>query len=139
MLFNSCDFRFFFPPAVVVFYMLKHRYRWTLLLFCSYLFYAYMEPMLLLLVWTSTMVAYYCGLKMEQYSENKIRKRFLYLGIAVNLGLLFFFKYFVFFTQNAIEVLDFFGIQAANAAQGNHSDYVKILLPIGISFYTFQT
>lgn len=139
MLFNSFDFLFFFPLAVVVFYMLKHRYRWIWLLFCSYFFYAYLEPMLLLLLWTSTIVDYYCGLKMEQYSENKIRKRFLYLSIAVNLGLLFFFKYFVFFTQNAVEVLDFFGIQTADAAQGNHSDYVKILLPIGISFYTFQT
>lgn len=139
MLFNSFDFLFFFPLAVAVFYLLKHRYRWIWLLFCSYFFYMYLEPMLLLLLWTSTIVDYYCGLKMEQYNETKIRKRFLYLSIVTNLGLLFFFKYFIFFTENAIEVLDFFGIQMDDYANGGHSDYVKILLPIGISFYTFQT
>lgn len=139
MLFNSFDFLFFFPVAVVVFYLLKHRYRWIWLLFCSYFFYMYIEPMLLLLLWTSTIIDYYCGLKMEQYKEIKIRRRFLYLSIVTNLGLLFFFKYFVFFTQNAVEVLDFFGIQMGMAVNGGHSDYVKILLPIGISFYTFQT
>lgn len=139
MLFNSFDFLFFFPLAVAVFYLLKHRYRWIWLLFCSYFFYMYLEPMLLLLLWTSTIVDYYCGLKMDQYNETKIRKRFLYLSIVTNLGLLFFFKYFVFFTANAVEVLGFFGVQMEDSTIGGHSDYVKILLPIGISFYTFQT
>ena len=138
MLFNSFDFLFFFPIAVFVFYFLKHQYRWMWLLFCSYFFYMYLEPMLLLLLWTSTIIDYFCGLKMEKHSDLKIRKRYLYLSILTNLGLLFFFKYFVFFTQNAVEVLAFFGIHM-DAVAGEHSDYVKILLPIGISFYTFQT
>ncbi len=138
MLFNSFDFLFFFPIAVFVFYFLKHQYRWMWLLFCSYFFYMYLEPMLLLLLWTSTIIDYFCGLKMEKHSDLTIRKRYLYLSILTNLGLLFFFKYFVFFTQNAVEVLAFFGIQM-DAVAGEKSDYVKILLPIGISFYTFQT
>lgn len=139
MLFNSFDFLFFFPLAVIVFYSLKHRYRWMWLLCCSYFFYMYLEPTILLLLWTSTIIDYYCGLKMEWNTVAKIRKRYLYLSIAVNLGLLFFFKYFVFFAENAVQILGFFGIQMADSAQGGHSDYVKILLPIGISFYTFQT
>ena len=138
MLFNSFDFLFFFPIAVFVFYFLKHQYRWIWLLLCSYFFYMYLEPMLLLLLWTSTLIDYFCGLKMDKYSDQKIRKRFLILSIVANLGLLFFFKYFIFFTENAVEVLSFFGIQM-EATAGEHSDYVKILLPIGISFYTFQT
>lgn len=138
MLFNSFDFLFFFPIAVFVFYFLKHQYRWIWLLLCSYFFYMYLEPMLLLLLWTSTLIDYFCGLKMDKYSDQKIRKRFLILSIVTNLGLLFFFKYFIFFTENAVEVLSFFGIQM-EATAGEHSDYVKILLPIGISFYTFQT
>ena len=139
MLFNSFDFLFFFPIAVVVFYLLKHRYRWVWLLCCSYFFYMYLEPMLLLLLWTSTLVDYYCGLKMDQHDAIKVRRRYLYLSIFTNLGLLFFFKYFVFFTVNASEILSFFGIHVMESAAGGHSDYVKILLPIGISFYTFQT
>lgn len=139
MLFNSFDFLFFFPLVVIIYYSFPHRYRAPWLLLTSYYFYFYWEPSLVLLLLTSTVIDYYCGIKIHDSEEKKIRKAYLYLSIFINLGLLFFFKYLGFFAETTTYILEFFGIET-NIAQSKQSYNLKqILLPVGISFYTFQT
>lgn len=139
MLFNSFEFLFFFPVVVFVFYVLPHRFRWLWLLLASYYFYMSMEPALILLLIASTILDYYCGRQMHLKQDNRIRKRYLWMSIIGNLGMLFFFKYFVFFTNSSQAIMEFFGIDWLGG--GGEENYVfnKILLPVGISFYTFQT
>ena len=139
MLFNSFDFLFFFPFVTILYYVLAHKYRAYLLLFASYFFYFYWEPALVLLLFTSTAIDYYVGIKIHEASNQKRRKLFLYLSIFVNLGMLFFFKYLGFFTETSYALLDFFGIEHATKIASQTYNIEKILLPVGISFYTFQT
>ena len=139
MLFNSFDFLFFFPLVVILYYVLAHKYRAFLLLIASYFFYFYWEPSLVLLLFASTVIDYYVGIKIHNSNNQKKRKLFLYLSVFVNLGMLFFFKYLGFFTETSIAILDFFGIEHAMAYSSQTYNIEKILLPIGISFYTFQT
>ena len=139
MLFNSFEFLYFFPLIVIGFYSINHKYRWLWLLLGSYYFYAAKEPVLLLLLIVSTLVDYYCGLKIHKAATKKIKKQFLTLSILTNLGLLFVFKYLFFFTSSFIGVLHFFHIPVANIEQVQSYNIHQILLPVGISFYTFQT
>ncbi len=139
MLFNSFDFLFFFPLVVILYYVLAHKYRTYLLLIASYFFYFYWEPALVLLLFASTIIDYYCGIKIHEADNQKTSKQFLYLSIFVNLGMLFFFKYLGFFTETTIILLDFFGIDHTAEVASQAYNFEKILLPVGISFYTFQT
>lgn len=99
-----------------------------------------MEPALILLLLASTCLDYFCGWQMHKLEDNRIRKRYLWLSIIGNLGMLFFFKYFLFFTNSSQAIMEFFGIDwlAGGEAEENYV-FNKILLPVGISFYTFQT
>jgi len=139
MLFNSFEFLYFFPLMVLGFYLLNQRYRWLWLLIGSYYFYAFAEPILLVLLGASTLIDYYCGLQMAKAATQKIKKRFLAASILINVGILIVFKYLFFFTNSFLGLLDFFGITIATTdmSQAYHID--QILLPVGISFYTFQT
>ncbi|AOW21718.1 MBOAT family O-acyltransferase [Urechidicola croceus] len=139
MLFNSFDFLFFFPIVVIIYYLLTHKYRIIWLLIASYFFYFYWEPSLVLLLFTSTLIDYYCGIKIHESEKEKLRKRYLYLSIFINLGLLFSFKYLGFFTETMQQVLQFFGIEISTVNKMQSYSIKEILLPIGISFYTFQT
>ncbi len=139
MLFNSFEFLFFFVFVVSIYYLLAHNLRWIWLLLASYYFYISWEASLGLLLFTSTAIDYYCGLKIYQASRKIVRKRYLYLSLAVNIGLLVFFKYFGFFTEATMQALGFFGIDLAQAGVQQTYSPMQILLPIGISFYTFQT
>ena len=138
MLFNSFEFLIFLPLMVVVFYLLPHKWRWAWLLGGSYYFYMVHEPTLVLLLLLSTAVDFYCGLKIPQV--NKLRKKsYLLMSILVNIGLLFSFKYLTFFTSSLNTVFNYFGLTSTQGS--NVGSYVvnDIMLPIGISFYTFQT
>ncbi|WP_224483749.1 MBOAT family O-acyltransferase [Robertkochia aurantiaca] len=139
MLFNSFDFLFFFPLVALVFYLLPHFIRWAWLLLASYFFYMWLEPSLIILLMASTCLDYFCALKMEQINQLKRRKFYLWLSIGGNLGMLFFFKYFIFFTESSRAILAFFGIDWLPEMSNETYSFNKILLPIGISFYTFQT
>lgn len=119
--------------------MISHKYRTYLLLFASYFFYFYWEPSLVLLLFASTVIDYYVGIKIHEAENQKKRKLFLYLSIFVNLGMLFFFKYLGFFTETTVALLDFFGVEHATETTSQTYSIEKILLPVGISFYTFQT
>ena len=139
MLFNSFEFLLFFPIIIIGFYVLPHKYRWVWLLLGSYYFYMAHEPELLILLIISTLVDYYCGIKMYEAKNKSIKKNYLIISIVTNVGILFVFKYLLFFTTNIQWVFDFFGTELLNNQEANSYNFSNILLPIGISFYTFQT
>jgi D-alanyl-lipoteichoic acid acyltransferase DltB (MBOAT superfamily) len=132
MLFNSLDYIIFLPLVVVAFYLIPHRFRWILLLAASYYFYMCWKWQYIFLILLSTMVDFYAGINIAKTPDRKKKRWFLMLSLTVNLGLLFFFKYFNFFTENTAMLLSQFNLLA-------DFKYYDILLPVGISFYTFQT
>src|SRR5690606_25501591 len=81
----------------------------------------------------STLVDYFIGLKVHKASRNKYRKNWMYVSVLFNIGLLGFFKYFNFFIESFIDIFGLIGYDLQN------SWTLKIVLPVGISFYTFQT
>ena len=133
MNFNSGAFLIFLPVSVGVYWLLPQRFRKVWLLAASYFFYMYWNPLLILLLLSSTVIDYCCGRGMEARRESgKSRKALLLVSICMNLGLLFFFKYWDFFgeTVNAL---------AAQLGLGYRVPALHLILPVGISFYTFQT
>jgi len=132
MLFNSLQFLFFFPIVVAIYFALNPKYRWILLLIASYYFYMCWNYKYIVLIMASTVVDYISGILLYRSSKKRIRTLFLLASLGTNLGLLFFFKYFNFFSESANVVLDKLNI-FYNTPTFNY------LLPVGISFYTFQT
>jgi alginate O-acetyltransferase complex protein AlgI len=132
MLFNSLEFIIFFPVVVVVYFLIGKAYRWVFLLAASYYFYMCWKPEYVILIVVSTLIDYFAGLQMGKRSEKRRKLPFLLLSLFSNLGLLFSFKYFNFFNETARAVFErfnlFYGVPAFD-----------VLLPVGISFYTFQT
>lgn len=132
MLFNSPTYVWFLPVVVVVYWMLRHRYRWALLLIASYYFYGSWDPRFLSLIVLSTMVDYVAALRMAATESDSGKKRWLWFSLLVNLSVLGVFKYANFFVDSAIVALDASGLSVPDF-------YVRIGVPVGISFYTFQT
>ena len=133
MNFNSGVFLVFLPVVVIVYWLLPHRGRKYWLLAASYFFYMYANPALIVLLLTSTAVDYCCSWGIERSRGNRAVMRLLLLvSIFVNLGLLFTFKYFDFFagTVNGL---------CAAAGLPYRVPELGLILPVGISFYTFQT
>ncbi|MCH9032659.1 MAG: MBOAT family protein, partial [candidate division Zixibacteria bacterium] len=132
MLFHSLEFVFFFPLVVALFFLLPHRFRWVLLLVASYYFYMSWKAEYAVLIIFSTLIDYFAARRMERHTEKSKRKKYLILSIVSNIGLLFAFKYFNFFSAEVRESLAQFNMFY-------DSPLFEILLPVGISFYTFQT
>lgn len=130
MLFNSLDFVLFLPSVIILYYLLPYKFRWILLLVASYFFYMVWNPKYIILIIISTVVDYSAGILMEKYSNHK--KKFLILSLVTNLSFLFFFKYFNFFNDSLQSIFNIFNLELPYF-------YNKLLLPMGISFYTFQT
>lgn len=132
MSFNSLQYLIFLPLVVILFYRVPHKYRWILLLAASYYFYMCWKVEYALLIMLSTGIDYYASLKMAEKPDKKARRPYLAISLLGNLGLLFMFKYYDFFAYNLNVVLDQFNLFAG-------LPYFELLLPVGISFYTFQT
>ncbi|HMP71826.1 MAG TPA: MBOAT family O-acyltransferase [Kiritimatiellia bacterium] len=132
MLFNSIDFVLFFAVVYGLYLVLRHRAQNWLLLGASYFFYGCWDWRFLSLILISTLVDYVCGLKIHEATRPGTRRGFLVLSMVSNLGLLFFFKYFGFFAESAQVLFQRLGMEL---------DWVTLhfVLPVGISFYTFQT
>ena len=131
MLFTELRFLPFFLVAFAVHWLLRSAaWRKAWLLVCSYAFYAAWDWRFLSLIVVSTLVDYVVGLRLGD--ERARRRPWLLLSLAVNLGLLGFFKYFGFFVGSAADLIRFLGFEA-------HEPTLAIVLPVGISFYTFQT
>ena len=132
MLFNSFHFLVFFPIVVGLYYALPQKFRWILLLIASYYFYMSWKAEYIILIVASTLVDFGAGLAIENADSKKRKKLWLFLSLFVNLGLLFTFKYWDFFNESIRDTLNLFSIQFDPST-------LKLLLPVGISFYTFQT
>lgn len=130
MLFNSLAFLVFFPCVFILYYALPFRFRKYMLLIASYYFYMCWKPEFIVLILFSTLVDYCCGLGMGRYPKRK--KWLLAVSLTMNLGLLFFFKYLNFFGETLTALCRAISIPFSAPA-------LNIILPVGISFYTFQT
>jgi len=122
----------FFPIVVGLYYALPQKFRWILLLIASYYFYMSWKAEYIILIVASTLVDFGAGLAIENADSKKRKQLWLFLSLFVNLGLLFTFKYWDFFNESIRDTLNLFSIQFDPST-------LKLLLPVGISFYTFQT
>ncbi len=132
MLFNSFEFLLFFPLVIFLYFALPYKYRWVLLLAASYYFYMSWKVEYILLIILSTLIDYFAAGRMAGIADKKRRRPYLYLSLLTNLGILFGFKYFNFFRDNVNAVSDQFNLFV-------QLPELQVLLPVGISFYTFQT
>ncbi len=132
MLFNSLHFLIFFPVTVLLYFLLPHRKRWVCLLAASYYFYMSWNPIYAVLILFTTGINYIAALQMSKTEDKKRKKAFLLLGLLSSLIVLFIFKYFNFINEIGAQLLSLVGI-------GVNPINIKVLLPVGISFYTFQT
>lgn len=135
MLFNSIDFAVFLPIVFVLYWLINRydlRLQNLLILVASYCFYAWWDWRFLSLIILSTLVDYLVGRKLEKEQVPKKRKFWLGVSIVINLGFLGFFKYFNFFQEQFVTAFSWFGQEISGSS-------LNIILPVGISFYTFQT
>lgn len=130
MLFNSIDFLFFFVLVTIAYFALPHKYRWILLLGASCWFYMAFVPIYILILSFTIVVDYYAGIFLED-AQGKKRKKFLIASLIANIGVLAVFKYYNFLNDNLTTLL-------YGAGYKNPIPYLSILLPIGLSFHTFQ-
>ena len=135
MLFNSIDFAIFLPIVFLLYWFVINsnlKFQNILILASSYLFYSWWNWKFLSLILFSTIVDYSVGLRLKTENDQTRRKILLWISVSANLGFLGFFKYYNFFLENFITAFSFFGKEI----QGNS---LNLILPVGISFYTFQT
>jgi len=131
MLFNSIQFAVFFVVVYTLYLVLNHKLQNRMLFVASCIFYGAWSWQFLLLMFVSITTDFFCAKYIHKSSDNKIRKRLLILNFVVNIGILGFFKYFNFFETNLQTLLRTFGFSV-------NTNLLHIILPIGISFYTFQ-
>jgi alginate O-acetyltransferase complex protein AlgI len=132
MLFNSLEFIIYFPIVVAFYFAINPRYRWILLLIASYYFYMCWNYKYIILIITSTVIDYIAGIHIHKEQVKWKRKSYLLLSLLTNLGLLFSFKYFNFFGDSFNFIFEKLNLM-------RHLPELNVLLPVGISFYTFQT
>lgn len=135
MLFNSIDFAVFLPIVFFIYWFLVEknlRLQNLLIVLSSYFFYGLWDWRFLTLILFSTLVDYSVGLKLGSEANTTKRKLLLWISIIVNLGFLGVFKYYNFFLENFVSAFSFFGSKLNVSS-------LNVILPVGISFYTFQT
>lgn len=131
MLFNSLHFLIFLPIVVLLYYLLPQRYRWILIFVASCYFYMAFVPSYILILFFIILIDYFSAIAIENSQGNK-RRYFLIFSLLSNILLLCFFKYFNFLNANLESVFSFFGGEFKPVN-------LSILLPIGLSFHTFQS
>lgn len=131
MLFNSVDFLIFFPVVTALYFLLPHRFRWLLLLVASCLFYMAFVPIYILILGLTIVIDYAAGILIEESAGGR-RKTWLVVSVISTCMVLFVFKYFNFFNAN-------FNALAAFLHWNYSIDTLKLILPIGLSFHTFQS
>ena len=131
MLFNSFHFLVFFPVVTGLYFLIPHRHRWALLLFASSYFYMAFIPKFILILLITITVDYFAGIGLEHMLGSK-KRWLLAASILANIGMLAFFKYFNFANDNLMALAGFLG--------WNYPiHHLEIILPIGLSFHTFQS
>jgi D-alanyl-lipoteichoic acid acyltransferase DltB (MBOAT superfamily) len=131
MLFNSFAFLVFFPVVTVLFFLLPHKFRWQLLLAASCFFYMFFKPEYILILFGTIIIDYFAGLKIYASNSASTKKKWLIASIVANVGILAVFKYYNFLNGNITGLATAFGMT-------NPIPYLNIILPIGLSFHTFQ-
>lgn len=138
MLFNSLQFLLFLPFVTIVYFALPYKYRWLWLLLSSYYFYMCWSPKYAILIFTSTVITYLSGIAIDKINKStsiikkkKYKNWCVAFSFSINLLILIYFKYFNFFIENINLISNKY-----NLSEG--FSFVEILLPVGISFYTFQ-
>jgi len=131
MLFNSFKFLIFFPIVTLIYFLFKkEKLKIFWLLVCSYIFYMCWNPLYALLMLFSTAITYFSGLLIAKAKTKRNKRLFLILSLLINFAILFYYKYFNFIIYNLNSILNILKIDGLR--------YLDILLPVGISFYTFQ-
>ncbi len=134
MVFNSLHFMVFFPLVVLGYFLLPHKNRWVWLLAASFYFYMSWNPKFILLIMTTIIITYFSGIGIEKARKsgnNTLKKLCLVISVSSNLAILFFFKYFDFAINSINKILEMANIKLLTPG-------FDIMLPVGISFYTFQ-
>lgn len=135
MFFNSLDFAIFLPIFFILYWFVTNKNlksQNSLIVIASYIFYGWWDWRFLSLIFFSTLVDYFVGVSLLNETKTSKRKILLWISIIINLGFLSFFKYYNFFLDNFISAFSFFGSEIS-------PNTLNIILPVGISFYTFQT
>ena len=133
MVFNSLAFLIFFPLFFLLYKILPLKVRWIMMLLLSYAFYMAWQADLLYLILFTTLVSYVCAILIEKFEGKRgAQKAFMITAVTVSLAVLFFFKYFNFVSSNVTALLKSFGLEVSDFT-------LELILPVGISFYTFQT
>ncbi len=136
MLFNSLDFFIFLPIVFITYWFIFHKKNQVqnlFILFSSYIFYGLWDWRFLFLILASTIVDFFVGQAIHSSDSDKKRKLWLWVSVIFNIGLLGFFKYYNFFVDSWTDLLSIFGYELKSTWT------LQIILPVGISFYTFQT
>ncbi len=131
MLFNSFAYLLFFPVVCIIYYIIPHKVRWMFLLVTSYFFYMNWQPIYAILILLSTIITYGCAFQIDKAGKEKNRKILLLVSILLNFGILFLFKYYNFLSESVFDLLTYLGVRV-------QFPEFNLLLPVGISFYTFQ-
>ena len=132
MVFNSIAFLIFLPIVVLLFYLLPHKWRWLMLLVASCVFYMWFVPKYILILLVTIVIDYGAGVLMERYADrHKLKKTFFIISIVSTLTVLLVFKYLNFLTANLDQLCASLGMETHLLTH--------IILPIGLSFHTFQS
>ena len=132
MLFNSLHFLLFYPTVCFIYFAIPHRFRWIILLAASYYFYMCWKVEYIFLILITTLINYFAAIRMERVNHKEDKKKYLWLCMFTNMSLLFVFKYFGFFSSSINEIFRNFNVFFSFPVY-------QLLLPVGISFYTFQS
>src|SRR4051812_24794422 len=131
MLFNSLEFFIFFLIVIPLYFLLPHRLRWAMLIIASSIFYMYFKPVYILILVFTIIIDYFAGIAIENSRSQRTRKMVLVVSLVSNIGVLCLFKYFNFLSINLSSLFSLSGREI-------HLPLLNMLLPIGLSFHTFQ-
>ncbi len=132
MTFNSWEFLLFYPAVALLYFVLPKKTKWIMLLIASYFFYMCYQAELVFLIVGTTLISWIASIIIEENDNKLIRRLCLTLTLVVCFGVLFFYKYFNFLSGSVTGLIEYFGGTPSSVE-------LDLILPVGISFYTFQT
>lgn len=132
MTFNSLEFLIFYPIVAILYFVLPKKLKWPMLLVASYYFYMCYQANLVFLIFGTTLISWISSGIIEKTEKRAVKKIFLALTLICSLGVLFFYKYFNFLSGSAASLASLFGAEVSPVI-------LNLALPVGVSFYTFQT
>ena len=140
MLFNSVTFVAFFTVVTLIYYVLPQRFKWVWLFAGSASFYIWSRPVLIIIPLSIILMSYICGIQLEKCTTQRKKRIILLLGVFANVGVLVFYKYANFFSNAIFDAINFFTTKLSNSAAFLANPFIiKVLVPLGLSYITFQT